>query len=83
MSLSTLAIMAQEESRKTSERVNWEFQRKYEKEELTLTSIYGSGVTQAKDGETADTLYTRVDKALYIAKYNGRNQTVKLENVDL
>ena len=41
------------------------------------------GVTQAKDDESADTLYTRVDKALYIAKYNGRNQTVQLENIDL
>lgn len=40
------------------------------------------GVTQAIKGETADTLYTRVDKALYIAKYNGRNRTVKLEKAD-
>ena len=40
------------------------------------------GVTQAVKGETADTLYTRVDKALYIAKYNGRNRTVKLEKQD-
>ena len=41
------------------------------------------GVTQAVKGETADTLYTRVDKALYIAKYNGRNRTVKLEKTDV
>ena len=40
------------------------------------------GVTQALKGETADALYTRVDKALYIAKYNGRNRTVKLEKTD-
>ena len=40
------------------------------------------GVTQARDGETADALYTRVDKALYIAKYKGRNRTVKLEKDD-
>ena len=40
------------------------------------------GVAQASNGETADTLYTRVDKALYIAKYNGRNRTVKLEKND-
>ena len=38
------------------------------------------GVTHALDGETADALYSRVDKALYIAKYKGRNRTVKLEN---
>ena len=37
------------------------------------------GVTQAREGESADALYTRVDKALYIAKYNGRNRSVKLE----
>ena len=40
------------------------------------------GVTQALVGETADTLYTRVDKALYIAKYKGRNRTIKLEKDD-
>ena len=37
------------------------------------------GVTQARAEDTADALYLRVDKALYIAKYKGRNRTVKLE----
>lgn len=37
------------------------------------------GVTQAREGESADALYTRVDKALYHAKYNGRNRVVNLE----
>lgn len=36
------------------------------------------GVTQASDGEDADTLYNRVDKALYTAKANGKNQVVKI-----
>ena len=36
------------------------------------------GVTQAKD-ETADTLYNRVDKALYTAKASGKNQVVRLD----
>lgn len=36
------------------------------------------GVTQAKD-ETADALYNRVDKALYMAKAAGKNQVVKLD----
>ena len=36
------------------------------------------GVTQAKVDETADTLCSRVDKALYMAKANGKNQVVKL-----
>ena len=40
------------------------------------------GVTQAVKGESADTLYTRVDKALYMAKYNGRNRTVKLKKTE-
>ena len=36
------------------------------------------GVTQAKD-EDADTLYSRVDKALYMAKAAGKNQVVRLD----
>ncbi|MBD5540564.1 MAG: diguanylate cyclase [Lachnospiraceae bacterium] len=36
------------------------------------------GVTQAKD-EDADTLYNRVDKALYTAKAGGKNQVVWLD----
>ena len=37
------------------------------------------GVTQAKGDEDADTLYNRVDKALYTAKANGKNQVVRLD----
>ncbi len=37
------------------------------------------GVTQAHDGESADTLYSRVDKALYTAKANGKNQVARLD----
>lgn len=36
------------------------------------------GVIQAKYGENADALYSRVDAALYIAKANGKNRVVKL-----
>ena len=36
------------------------------------------GVTQAKD-ENADVLYSRVDKALYMAKAAGKNQVVRLD----
>ena len=36
------------------------------------------GVTQAQD-EDADTLYNRVDKALYTAKAAGKNQVVRLD----
>ncbi|MCM1296932.1 MAG: diguanylate cyclase [Muribaculaceae bacterium] len=36
------------------------------------------GVTQAKN-ENADTLYSRVDKALYMAKAAGKNQVVRLD----
>ena len=34
------------------------------------------GVSQSKDHEDADALYNRVDKALYTAKANGKNQVV-------
>ena len=37
------------------------------------------GVIQAKDGEDADMLYSRVDKALYMAKDQGKNQVVNLD----
>ena len=36
------------------------------------------GVTQAKDDEGFDALCSRVDKALYTAKANGKNQVVTL-----
>ena len=34
------------------------------------------GVAQLKENETTDSLISRADKALYLAKNNGRNQTV-------
>lgn len=37
------------------------------------------GVTQARVGELADTLYSRVDKALYEAKAAGKNCVVRLD----
>lgn len=37
------------------------------------------GVTAARDGENPDALYSRVDKALYTAKANGKNQVVRLD----
>ena len=37
------------------------------------------GVTQAKPGEGFDALCSRVDKALYMGKANGKNQVVKLD----
>ena len=37
------------------------------------------GVCQAKPGENSDSLCTRVDKALYTAKFNGKNQVVRAE----
>lgn len=46
--------------------------------ETAVSQTVSIGVTQAKD-ETADTLYNRVDKALYMAKAAGKNQVVKLE----
>ena len=37
------------------------------------------GVAQAKPGESCDALCTRVDKALYTAKANGKNQVVRVD----
>ena len=37
------------------------------------------GVAQAREGENSDSLCTRVDKALYTAKANGKNQIVRLD----
>ncbi|MCH5287512.1 MAG: GGDEF domain-containing protein [Christensenellaceae bacterium] len=63
-----------------AERIRTEFSSiSYETAGCQTVSL---GVTQAVKGETADTLYTRVDKALYIAKYNGRNRTVQLVKTD-
>ena len=36
------------------------------------------GVTQVHDGESADSFCSRVDKALYKAKANGKNQVIQL-----
>ncbi|MCM1046700.1 MAG: GGDEF domain-containing protein [Candidatus Gastranaerophilales bacterium] len=47
----------------------------YETAKCQTVSI---GVAQAKD-ETADALYNRVDKALYMAKAAGKNQVVRLD----
>ena len=46
--------------------------------ELAGCQTVSLGVVQARDGETADTLCSRVDKALYTAKANGKNRVVKL-----
>ena len=48
----------------------------YEKAGHQTVSI---GVTRAKPGEDSDSLCSRVDKALYMAKANGKNQVVTLE----
>ena len=37
------------------------------------------GVTQARNDDTPDSLYNRVDNALYMAKENGKNRVVRLD----
>ena len=60
-----------------AERIRAEFASvSYEKAGCQTVSI---GVSQAREGETSDTLCSRVDKALYTAKANGKNQVVKLD----
>ena len=65
-----------EEAAALAEKIRLEFASiSYETAGCQTVSI---GVTQARDGEDADTLYNRVDKALYTAKANGKNQVVKI-----
>ena len=47
--------------------------------ELAGCQTVSIGVSQARDGETSDSLCSRVDKALYMAKANGKNQVVRLD----
>ena len=49
----------------------------YENADPQTVSI---GVVQAKDDEDADTLYTRVDKALYKAKADGKNRVIVISD---
>ena len=62
------------EAEALAERIRAEFAAvSYETATCQTVSI---GVTQAKPGETTDELCSRVDKALYMAKANGKNQVV-------
>lgn len=60
-----------EEAEKTAERIRRDFHATaYEKIKPQTVSI---GVTQARPGDTVDTLSMRVDAALYQAKQSGKN----------
>ncbi|MCH5267956.1 MAG: GGDEF domain-containing protein [Lachnospiraceae bacterium] len=66
-----------DEAAELAEKIRAEFASKsYETAGCQTVSI---GVTQAIADEDADTLYNRVDKALYTAKANGKNQVVKFD----
>lgn len=62
-----------------------ELAEKIRKEFTALTYAHAGsqtvsiGVIQAKRGEDADALYSRVDNALYQSKFNGKNMVVKLD----
>ncbi len=47
--------------------------------EVASSQTVSIGVTGARDGERVDSIYNRVDKALYMAKANGKNQVVRLD----
>ncbi|MEH4158182.1 sensor domain-containing diguanylate cyclase [Klebsiella variicola] len=51
----------------------------------TLSVTVSIGVAEHHDGEAIDQLFSRVDKALYVAKNGGRNRVSRLpfENVEL
>ncbi len=58
----------------TAEKIRNDFAAiKFEKAENVTVSV---GVTAAIDGEAPDTLYNRVDGALYEAKQTGKNKTI-------
>ena len=60
-----------------AERIRTEFASiSYETAGCQTVSV---GVSQAREDETCDTLCSRVDKALYMAKANGKNQVVRLD----
>ena len=51
----------------------------------TLSVTVSIGVAEHHDGETVEQLFSRVDKALYAAKNDGRNRVSRMpfENVEL
>ena len=66
-----------EEAMQLAEKIRAEFAAiSYEAAGCQTVSV---GVVQAKGGEDADSLYVRVDQALYAAKAKGKNQVVKLD----
>ena len=48
-------------------------------ESVTLGQTVSIGVIHARNDESADSLYIRVDEALYMAKANGKNQVVTIK----
>ena len=65
-----------DEAAELAEKIRAEFASvSYESAGCQTVSI---GVSQARAGETSDTLCSRVDKALYTAKANGKNQVVRM-----
>ena len=65
------------EAAELAERIRKEFSSvSYQSADHQTVSI---GVCQAKDGESSDALCNRVDKALYMAKANGKNRVVTLD----
>ena len=72
--------IAMEDAASLAEQIRTQFADiAYETADCQTVSL---GVTQSVEGETADALYSRVDKALYLAKHNGRNRTVRLKSND-
>jgi len=66
------------------ERIAITLQKKIEANSFTkvgqVTASFG--VTQTQKGDTIESLFKRLDEALYRAKQSGRNQVVSLENDD-
>lgn len=66
-----------DEARRIAERLRYAIENRSFSHELRVTASFG--VTEAKKIDTIDTVFKRVDKALYDAKKAGRNMVIASE----
>ena len=69
------AMVSNEDLLETAEKIRNEFSKI--NFDLAGNLTVSVGITVAKPGESVDTLYNRVDDALYTAKETGKNKTVR------